>query len=252
MVLQNVLAHKIRIGNHDRILPIDNQVLINKMVNHLFVFNASGDYSFYNPDNPGERILPSNEAYLISPYINLFDEKDNQIITNLPVELVTKKVEHWAPSCFIPVNSKINTRKSNITIKTDAQNIAQIFMLYMVYQTKPYKPKNNQINGAITITLPPSDEPVNLTLKSLIDGTLRNKPIKQIISNMNTDNTDDCYIDIFGINGERIQNFPLVLFSNRSLSQFLLDNIIIDFDKTTIKNHFKDAGAGQTDITFIY
>lgn len=253
MILQNVLAHKIKVDQQNKTLPINDDALMGKVVNALFMFNPSGDFSFTDIDNTDTLIAGDTQYDQISGYINLTTQNGKHLFQNLPNSIISRQAfSHGEKARVLQINEKIDLTRSYINIKTQNATPQSILMMYAAYQNRAYRQATDKINGVVGVDIPFSETATDIYLSELVGHGLNGKFIRQIICNMLADDTSECYIDIYGKHGEHIQNIPLVFFNNYYTDTLYLDHIEIDFEKTVIRNYIRFDGQEQLTIHFIY
>lgn len=240
--------------------PNDSKIYFNadkirgKKINAIRIFASTQDKVVLSPFSP-EMLIQLGEIGEQAMFLNVVDNAGNFCIKELPADYFTLDTEF--SDCMFPLNINriIDWDKTDITIKANpwsTGNEAFIFLIVVFYQNDNNVNYNikDEINGSVTIEktfLSVNEEPVfeDILLSKIIDRTLKNKRINQIIA----DKDSDGYLTLVTDKGT-FDNIPLALFFHRGIYQLYFDNIFIDFDRSYIKaRSFFDT---TIKLTFIY
>lgn len=240
--------------------PNDSKIYFNadkirgKKINAIRIFASTQDKVVLSPFSP-QMLVQLNEVDEKAMFLNVVDDAGNFCIKELPADYFTLDTENTDRMFPLNINRIIDWDKTDITIKASpwsTGNEAFIFLIVVFYQNDNNANYNikDEINGSVTIEktfLSVNEGHVfeDILLSKIIDRTLKNKRINQIIA----DSYSNGYLTLVTDKGT-FENIPLALLYYRGIYQLYFDNIFIDFDRSFIKA--RSFGDTTIKLTFIY
>lgn len=240
--------------------PNDSKIYLNadkirgKKINAIRIFASTQDKVVLSPFSP-EMLIQLDELDNKAMFMNVVDNAGNFCVKELPADYFTLDTEFSDRMFPLNINRIVDWDNTDITIKASPWgpgNEAFIFLIVVFYQNDNNANYNikDEVNGSVTIEktfLSVGGEPVfeDILLSKIIDRTLKNKRINQIIA----DKDSDGYLTLVTDKGT-FDNIPLALFFYRGIYQLYFDNIFIDFDRSYIKA--RSFNNTTIKLTFIY
>lgn len=251
IIIQNAACVPVRLKQGNYRISLENSVLQNKKLNGLVGLSGWGDFIFLNPDNENEVLIDSNAIDGLSAFITLVNQRGKSLIKDCNLLNFISTPDFFYHQEYY-INDFIDYNNSFVNYKNIANDTTNLILLYYFYQIRQFSKFDNEINGSFSINIQPKSLIEDIKLSDYVDGSLRDKPIKQIVTRLLSDDMYCSYIDIVGQNSEKIENFPLCFLKDTQDRIFYFDKIKIDFEKTFIKIREVALPSYPLNITFIY
>lgn len=247
--IQNLACLELFINPNDSIVTLKKDILFNKKIQSMFGFSGTEDINIFSPYR-NTSIVSYSDADTMSLFVNLIDNKNNKVITDLSIESIMADTEI---DKFKELNIQriIDFEKSHINVK-NLEQYTSIILVYFAYYTEKIKLFNDEINGAVNVRIPVSNDYEDIKLSDYINHTLKNKQVKQIISFSKSNLMG--YLDLVSKSKyRRIENIPICFLDKEPAMKFTFEPMLIDFENSYLRNRQTNFFPDDYyELTFIY
>ena len=235
--------------------PNDSKIYFNadkirgKKINAIRIFSSTQDKAILSPFSTN-MLAMLDEIDEKAMFLTVIDNVGKTCIKELPADYFQIDTEFSDRIFPLHINRIVDWDRTEITIKSSPWNTGNeefIFLIVVFYQNDNNAHYNikDEVNGSVTIQYTSLSGYEDILLSKIIDRTLRNKRINQIIA----DEYSVGYITLVTDKGT-FDNMPLALFYYRGIYQLFFDNIFIDWDRSYIKA--RNFDTTNIKLTFIY
>lgn len=238
-IIQNVACIDLICNPSDKKINFDAEILHGKKIKTILVCGINYTGPIYNPPKPLEFMSPAL-IKSIGLYMNLTDIKGNQFLSdfagdNFVVDIFDPNFIEYEIDRVLDFTHCFFTYKVTPNITMPAK-----IRVYVFYQTENFTPFTDEINGTFTAKVKGYQKLINSVGKNL-----DNKKIKKIISNGAVGKLD------LICKNKRIEKLNTFFFENNTPKEFYLDNLEIDYEKSTFSQTGLNINYDQF-LTFIY
>jgi hypothetical protein len=258
-IVQNFTSLQLDFNPADKRMPLKFDQLENKKIQALYLLAAIPDVNIISPYNEKAisdmGILGTEDFYL-----NFVDIKGNEAVKNLSFNLNNFLIIPGTDK-FIEYNIDrlIDINKSYIQYMITTGTDIRTLLLNAFYQTHPYQPFSDEVNGSVQLQITPTADYEDILLKDIIDNKLNGKRIKRIIAS-STYQPLLSYLDLHTFSGRRIENIPTCLLSVPGQRALYFDYLDVDWTKSYFRQRGLHTFEGMNEeifnttitLTFIY
>jgi len=240
-IIQNVLQSDLTFNPNDKVITFFNDKLVGKKINAIYLTGVPYTGPVLNPPRPNPYV-DTNELINLGLYLNLFDINGKAIVENLAIEnlfldeTLNNRVE-------LPIDCVLDLNKSHFFYRNGNVTRKALLRVYFIYQTKEFQKTTDLITGIYTVKFPYKSGGF---LKDFFGFAIKNQKIKRI----KTDFPGSFYL----VGRDFEINCSSKFFNDSSPKQFLVDNLEIDYEKSTFKDSSVNNSPDNSEhhITFIF
>lgn len=239
-IIQNILTIDLDFNPSDKTIYFYNDKLVGRTINAIYVTGIPKTGPVYNPPRPNP-FIDTDELQNLGLFLNLVNDQGKEIVTQLSIHnLFADALDNNFVE--LPINDKLDLKKSFFFYRNNNVTRTAKLRIYILYQTRNLVPYNDTINGSVTCRM---DYKSQGFFKDYFGFMLRHRKIKKI----RTDFTGS--LNIIGHDFEI--NSSTEFFKHDSPKEFLLDSLVIDYEKSSFVDATPNNSNSQKHhITLFY